>query len=175
MIKLSYIVFKLHFNFIIIAFLYINKCIICDLNFSFNFVIMLFTLKFSFHYFFKIINDFILLIILNVFFFNISYFVFINIFEISFILTLDLHFVFRNSLIFLISVVVIILISFLSINVITSFFFINIFIIVIIEFFVKYDTHNNFDFFFIISINFLCLRYQLDESLLNLYIRYLSL
>ena len=47
--------------------------------------------------------------------------------------------------------------------------------IVVIEFFIKYDTHNNLDFFFIISIDFFCLRYQLDKSLLNSYIRYLSL
>ena len=47
--------------------------------------------------------------------------------------------------------------------------------IIVIEFFIKYDAHNNLDFFFIISINFLYLKYQFDESLLNLYIRYLSL
>ena len=47
--------------------------------------------------------------------------------------------------------------------------------IVVIEFFVEYDTHNNLDFFFIISIDFLYLRYQLDEFLLNLCIRHLSL
>ena len=47
--------------------------------------------------------------------------------------------------------------------------------IVVIEFFVEYNTHNNFDFFFIMLINFLYLRYQFDKSLLNLYIRYLSL
>ena len=174
-IKLSYIVFKLHLNSIIIAFLYANKCIVYDSNFFFDFVIMLLTLRFSFYYFLKIINDFALLIILNVFFFNISHFIFINIFEILFILKLNLYFVFRNSLIFLINVVIIVLISFLLINVIIFFFFINIFIIVVIEFFVKYDTHNNFDFFFIMSINFLYLKYQLDEFLLNLYIRHLSL
>ena len=47
--------------------------------------------------------------------------------------------------------------------------------IVVIGFFVKYDMHNNLDFFFIMSIGFFCLRYQFDESLLNSYIRYLSL
>ena len=135
---------------------------------------MLFTLKFSFYCFSNIKNDFTLLIILNVLFFNISLFVFINIFEISSTLMLNLHFVFRNFLIFLINVVVIVLISFLSINVIISFFFINILMIIVIEFFVKYDTHNNFNFFFML-INFLCLKYQFDKSLLNLYIRYLSL
>ena len=174
-IKSSYVVFELHFNFIIIAFLYVSKCIICDSNFFFDFVTILFTLRSSFYYFSKIINDFVLLMILNVFSLNIFRFIFIDIFEISFILTLRLHFVFRNLLILLINVVVIILISFLSINVIIFSFFINIFIIIIIEFFVKYDTHNNFDFFFIISIDFLCLEYQLDKFLLNLYIRHLSL
>ena len=135
---------------------------------------MLFTLKSSFHCFSRIINNFTLLITLNVFSLNISHFVFINIFKILFILILRLHFVFKNSLIFLINVVVIVLISFLSINVIISFFFINTLIIIVIKFFVKYDMHNNLDLSFIISIDFLCLRYQLDKSLLNSYIRYLS-
>ena len=174
-IKLSYVIFELYSNFTVIAFLYANKCIICDSNFSLDFVIMLFTLKSSFHYFLKIINDLTLLMILNVLSFNISLFVFINIFEISFVLTLNLHFVFKNFLIFLISVVVIVLISFLSINAITFFFVINTLIIIIIEFFVKYDIYNNFDLFFIMSIDFLCLRYQFDKSLLNSYIRHLSL
>ena len=175
MIKSSYVVFELHFNFIIIAFLYANKYIICDSNFSFNFVTMLFTLKSSFYYFLNIKNDFALSIILNVLSLNIYFFIFINIFEISFILTLNLHFIFKNSLILLINVVVIILISFLLINAIIFFFLINIFIIIVIKFFVKYDMHNNFDFFFNISIDFFYLRYQLDKSLLNSYIRYLSL
>ena len=174
-IKLSYIVFELHLNFIIIAFLYVNKCIICDSNFLFDFVTMLLTLKSFFYYFFKIINDFALLMILNVFSFNISHFVFINIFEISFVLILKLHFVFRNSLIFLINVIVIMLIPFLSINVIIFFFSINTFMIIVIEFFIKYDTHNNLDFSFIISVGFLYLEYQFDESLLNSCIRHLSL
>ena len=146
-IKLSYIVFELHFNSIIIAFLYANKCIICDSNFSFNSVTMLPTPKSSFHYFPKIINDFTLSMILNVLSLNISHFIFINTFEISSILKLNLHFVFKNSLIFLINAVIIVLISFLSINVIISFFSINIFMIIVIKFFVKYDTHDNLDFF----------------------------
>ena len=159
LIKFSYIVFELHFNFIIIAFLYISKCIIYDSNFFFDFVTMLFTFKSSFYYFLRIINDFALLMILNVFFFNISRFVFINIFKISFILTLNLHFVFKNSLIRLINAVVIVLISFLLINIIIFFFSINTFMIVVIKFFVKYNMHNNLDLFFIISIDFLYLRY----------------
>ena len=174
-IKLSYIVSELHFNFIIIAFLYANKCIVCDSNFSFNFMIMLFTLKSSFHYFSRIINDLTLLMILNVLFFNISRFVFINTFEISFILTLNLHFVFRNPLILLTSAVVIIFISFLLMSVITFSFFINTLIIIVIEFFVEYDMYNNLDFSFIMPIDFLCLKYQPEESLLNSYIRHLSL
>ena len=158
-IKLSYIIFELHFNFIIIAFLYANKCIICDSNFFFDFITMLFTLKSSFYCFFKIINNLALLMILNVFSLNISRFIFINIFEISFILTLRLHFIFRNPLIFLINAIVIVLISFLLINAIIFFFSINIFMIIIIRFFIKYDTHDNLDFFFIISIDFLYLGY----------------
>ena len=136
---------------------------------------MLFTLKSSFHYFSKIINDFALLMTLNVLSLNISHFIFTNIFEISLVLTLRLHFIFKNSLIRLINIVVIVLISFLSINVIISFFSINILIIAVIEFFIKYDIHDNLDLFFIMSIDFLCLRYQFDKSLLNSYIRYLSL
>ena len=158
-IKSSYVVFELHFNFIVITFLYANKCIICDSNFSFNLIIMLFTFRSFFYCFSNIKNDLALSMILNVFSLNISFFVFIKNFEISFVLTLSLHFVFKNSLIFLINVVVIVLISFLLINVIISFFFINTLIIVVIEFFIKYDTHNNLDFFFIISINFFYLRY----------------
>ena len=174
-IKFSYIVFKLHFNFIIIAFLYASKCIICDSNFFFDFVIMLFTFKSSFHCFSKIINDFTLLMILNMLFFNIFRFVFINIFEILSILTLKLHFVFKKILIFLINVVIIVLISFLLINVIIFSFFINILMIIVIEFIIKYDMHNNLDLFFIISIGFFYLKYQFDKSLLNLCIRHLSL
>ena len=135
---------------------------------------MLFTLKSFFHCFFNIKNNFILLMILNVLSFNISYFIFINIFEIFFVLKMNLHFVFKKKIIFLINVVDIVLILFLSINVIISFFSINIFIIIVIKFFIKYDIYNNLDFFFNISIDFLYLEYQLDKSLLNLYIRHLS-
>ena len=158
-IKSLYVVFELHFNFIIITFLYVNTCIIYNSNFSFDFITMLFTLKSFFHYFSNIKNDLALSIILNMFSFNISLFVFINIFEISLTLTLNLHFIFRNSLIFLINAVIIILISFLLINVIISFFFINIFMIVVIKFFIKYNTHNSLGFFFIIWIDFLYLKY----------------
>ena len=73
MIKSSYIVFELHFNFIIIVFLYINKCIIWNSIFFFDFVIMLFTLKSFFYYLSNIKNDFALLMILNVFSLNIFF------------------------------------------------------------------------------------------------------
>ena len=46
--------------------------------------------------------------------------------------------------------------------------------IIIIEFFIKYNMYNNFDFFLIILISFLYLRYQFDKFLLNLYIRHSS-
>ena len=174
-IKSLYIVFELHLNFIIIAFLYANKCIVYNSNFSLNLVTMLSTFKSFFYCFSNIKNDLALSMILNVLSLNISVFVFINFFEIFSILKLNLHFIFKIFLIFLINAVIIIFISFLSINIIIFFFFINIFIIAVIEFFVKYDTHNNLDFFFIISIDFLCLRYQLDKSLLNSYIRHLLL
>ena len=52
-------------------------------------------------------------------------------------------------------------------------FSIDIFMIIIIVFFVKYDAYNSFDLL-IISIDFLYLKYQLDEFLFNLYIRYSS-
>ena len=60
---------------------------------------------------------------------------------------------------------------YLFINVIISFFLINILMIAIIMFFVKYNTYNNFNLL-IMSIDFLYLKYQLDKFLLNLYIRY---
>ena len=135
---------------------------------------MLFTFKSSFYYFSNIKNDLVLSINLNMLSFKISLFIFIKIFDISFILTLDLHFVFKNLLDFLINAVVIILISFLLINIIIFFFSIDTFIIIVIECFIKYNTQNNFDFFFIMLINFLYLKYQFDKSLLNSYIRHLS-
>ena len=81
--------------------------------------------------------------------------------------------VLRKSLIFLINIIVI-MCFYLFINIIISFFLTNIFIIVIIVFFVKYNAYNNLNLF-IISIDFFCLKYQLDKSLLDLYIRYLLL
>ena len=93
-------IFELHFNFIVIAFLYANKCIVYDSKISFNFIIMLFTPRFSFYYFLNIKNDFTLLIILNIFSLNISFLIFIKIFNISFILRLNLHFVFIFFLFF---------------------------------------------------------------------------
>ena len=55
------------------------------------------------------------------------------------------------------------------------FFLINTFMIIVIKFFVKYNTHDNLNFFFIISIDFFYLKYQFDKSLLNSYIRHLLL
>ena len=103
-----------------------------------------------------------------------SFFIFINIFSIFFIFELNLHFVFKKLLIFLINVIIIVFVFYLLINVIIFFFFIDIFIIINIEFFVKYNAHNNLNLIFIILINFLYLKYQFDKFLLNLYIRYLS-
>ena len=98
----------------------------------------------------------------------------IDIFSIVPFFKLGLHFVFKKPLIFLINIIIIMFISSLFINVIISFFSIDTFIIVIIVFFIKYDAYNNFDLI-IISIDFLYLKYQLDEFLLDLYIRYLLL
>ena len=109
------------------------------------------------------------MLILKVFFFY-----FHNIFSIISAFKLNLHFIFKKLLIFLINIIIIIFVSFLLINVIISFFSMNIFIIINIEFFVRYNIYNNFNFL-IISINFFYLRYQLDKFLLNLYIRHSSL
>ena len=122
---------------------------------------MLLILKFSFHYFVNIKNYLILFSILKMLIFKKSLFIFINTFFIILFFKLSLHFVFKKSLIFLINVIIFSL-------------FINTFIIIVIVFSIKYDMHNNFDFL-IISINFLYLKYQLDEFLFDLYIRYSSL
>ena len=53
------------------------------------------------------------------------------------------------------------------------FFLTDTLIIVDIVFFVKYNAHNNINLL-IISIDFFYLRYHLDESLFDLYIRYSS-
>ena len=155
------------------AFLYANMCIVYDSKRCLDFLIMLFILKFSFHCFFIIKYDFALSSILKMLIFKRFYFVSINTFSIISFFKFDLHFILRNSLIFLTSVVIIVFISFLFINVIISFFFIYILIIIIMMFLVEYNTHNNFDLF-IISIDFLCLGYQFDEFLFDLYIRYSS-
>ena len=149
-------------------------CIIYDLKRCLNSLIMLFIFKFSFYYFFIIKYDFALFSISKMLIFKRFRFISMNIFSIVSFFKFDLHFVSRNFLIFLINVIIIVFISFLFINVIIFFFLIHIFIIIIIMFFIKYDTHNNFDLF-IISINFLYLKYQFDEFLLDLYIRYSSL
>ena len=148
-------------------------CIVCDLKKCSNSLIMFSILKFSFHCFFIIKYDFALSSILKMLIFKRFFFVSMNIFSIISSFKFDLHFVSRNSLIFLTNVIIILFISFLFINAITSFPFIHTLMIAIMMFFVKYDTHNNLDFF-IISINFLYLEYQLDKFLLDSYIRYSS-
>ena len=158
-IKFLYIISEFFFNSIVITFLYANKYIVYNFYMFFDFIIMLFTFKLFFHYFFNIKNNFALLIILNVFIFKRFIFISVTILTIFFIFEINLHFVFENLLIFLINVIIIIFVFCLSINIIIIFFFIHIFIIIVIEFFVKYNTHNNLNLFFIISINFLYLKY----------------
>ena len=148
-------------------------CIVCDSKRYLNSLIMLPILKSSFHCFFIIKYDFALSSISKMLTFKRSYFVSIDTFSIVSLFTFNLHLISRNSLIFLINAVIIVLISFLFINVITSFFFIYTLMIAIIIFFVRYNTHNNFDFL-IMSIDFLCLEYQFDKFLFDLYIRHLS-
>ena len=108
------------------------------------------------------------------FVFKRSFFASINIFSIVSSFKLDLHLIFKKLLIFFNNVIVIVLIFSLFINVIIFFFFIDIFMIVDIIFFVKYNAYNNISLL-IISIDFFCLKYHLDEFLLDSYIRYSSL
>ena len=135
---------------------------------------MLLIFKFFFHYLFIIKYDFALCSILKVLISKRFFLVSINILLIVSFSMLNLHFVFRKSLIFFINVVVIVFVSSLFINVIIFFFFIDILITIDIVFFVKYNAHNNIDLL-IISIDFLYLKYQFDEFLFDLYIRYSSL
>ena len=135
---------------------------------------MLFIFKSFFHYFLIIKYNLTLSSILKMLIFKKPLFVLMNTFSIVSSFKFDLHFVSRNSLIFLINVVIILFISFLFINAIISFFFIYTLIIVMMMFFIKYNTYDNLDLF-IISINFLYLRYQLDKFLLDSYIRHSSL
>ena len=165
------VVLRFAFNSIVMTFLYANMCIIYDLKRCLNFLIMLLIFKFSFHCFFIIKYNLALSSILKMLIFKRFRFVLMSIFSIVSFFKFDLHFVLRNSLIFLISVVIIIFISFLFINIIISFLFIYIFMIIIMMFFIKYNTHDNFDLF-IILIDFLCLKYQFDKFLFDSYIRY---
>lgn len=155
------------------TFRYVNMCIVYNSKRCLNSLIMFFILKFFFQSFLIIKYDFALFSISKMLIFKRSRFVSIDTFSIISFFTFDLHLVSRNSLIFLISVVIIVLISFLFINAIIFFSLIHIFMIAIMMFFVRYDTHDNFDFL-IISVDFLCLEYQLDKSLLDSYIRHLS-
>ena len=148
-------------------------CIICDSHKYLNFFIMFSISRSFFYYLFIIKYNFTLYSISKMLVFKKSFFVLINIFSIISSFKFDLHFVFKKFLIFFINIVIIILISSLFINVIIFFFFIDILIIVEIVFFVKYDTHNNMNLL-IILIDFLCLKYQLDEFLFDSYIRYPS-
>ena len=152
------VISKFVFNSIIITFLYANMCIVYDSKKYLNSLIMLFILKFFFHYFLIMKYDLALSSISKMLIFKSFRFVSINTFSIISFFKFNLYFVSRNFLIFLTNVIVIVFISSLSINVIIFFFLIHILMITMIMFFVKYNTHNNLDLF-IISINFLYLRY----------------
>ena len=156
------------------AFRYINICIICDSKRCLDFLIIFLILKFFFYCFFIIRYNFTLSSISKILILKKPRFISIETFSIISFFTFNLHLISKNLLIFLINVIVIMLILFLFINVIISSLFIYTLIIIIIMFFVKYNTHNNFDFL-IISIDFLCLKYQFDKFLFDLYIRYLPL
>ena len=119
---------------------------------------MLSTLKFSFHYFCNIKNNFILFSILKMLILKRFLFIFKNTFFIIFSFKLSLHFIFKKSLNFLINIIIIIFVFYLFINIIIYFFLIDIFIIIIIVFSMRYNVYNNFNFL-IISINFLYLKY----------------
>ena len=155
------------------TFLYVNMCIVYNLKRCLDSLIMLFIFKFSFYCFFIIRYSLALSSILKILIFKRPRFVSIDIFSIISFFKFDLHLISRNFLIFLINVIVIMFASFLFINAIIFFSLIYIFIIVIMMFFVKYNTHDNLDLL-IISINFLYLRYQFDKFLLDSYIRHLS-
>ena len=156
--KSSCVVLKFAFNSIIMTFLYVNIYIVYDSKRYLSSLIMFFILKSSFHYFLIIKYNLTLSSILKMLIFKKSHFISINTFSIIPFLKFNLHFISRNSLIFLINVIIIVFISFLFINVITFSFLIHILIITIMMFFVKYDTHDSFDLF-ILSIDFLCLKY----------------
>ena len=173
MIKCLCVISKFAFNSIVITFLYINIYIVYNFYKFFDFLIMFFIFKFSFHYLLIIKYNLTLSLISKMFIFKNPYFISTNIFSIIFSFKLNLHFIFKKLLIFLINVIIIIFISFLSINAIIFFFSIDTLMITIIIFFVKYNTHNNFDLL-IISIDFLYLKYQFDKFLFDLYIRYSS-
>ena len=161
------------FNSTIMIFLYANTYIVYDSKRCLNSIIMFLIPKLFFHYFFIIRYDFALFSISKILIFKRPRFISIGIFSIISFSKFDLYLISRNFLIFLINVIIILFISFLFINIITFSPFTYIFIIAIIMFFVRYNTHNNFDFL-IMSIGFLYLKYQLDKFLFDLYIRYLS-
>ena len=172
-IKSSCVISELTFNSIVMIFLYISIYIVCDSYKYLDFFVMFSISRFSFHYLLIIKYNLTLYLISKVLVLKKPLFMLINTFSIVSFFRFDLHFVFKKPLIFFISIVVIVLISSLFISVIISFFPINILMIVDIMFFVKYNTHNSIDLL-ILSIDFLCLKYHLDKSLLNSYIRHSS-
>ena len=84
MIRFSYIIFEFAFNSIIIRFLYANMYIVYNFYKYLDSLIMLSTLKFSFHYFLNIKNDLTLFLISKMLIFKRSLLVFINFFLLFF-------------------------------------------------------------------------------------------
>ena len=84
MIKFLYVVSKFVSNSIIIIFLYINMCIVCDFYKCFDFLIMLFIFKFYFYCLFIIKYDFALFLISKMLIFKKPRLMLINIFSIVF-------------------------------------------------------------------------------------------
>ena len=77
-------------------FLYTNMCIIYNFHKCLNSLIIFSMFKFSFHCFFNIKNNLISFIIINVFIFKGSLFVFINIFSIFFCFRIRFAFFFQK-------------------------------------------------------------------------------
>ena len=81
MIKFLYIILKFASSSIVMAFLYINICIICDFHKCFNSFIIFSTLRFSFYYLFIITYDFTLYLISKMLVFKRSLFMSINYYD----------------------------------------------------------------------------------------------
>ena len=84
MIRFSYVVSKFAFNSIIMTFLYINMCIVCDFYKCRDSLIMFLIPKSFFYYLFIIKYNFALSLILKVLIFKRSRFIFIKTFSIIF-------------------------------------------------------------------------------------------